>query len=92
MFKNNKDSGGRKPEKKEILINIEPLETRVAVLESGRLDNFHIERQEDNRIVGSIFKGKIQNLEDGLQAAFVDIGLKKNAFIHYWDMIPEDAA
>ena len=42
--------------------------------------------------MGSIFKGRIQNLEDGLQAAFVDIGLKKNAFIHYWDMIPEDSA
>ena len=39
--------------------------------------------KEDKRIVGSVFKGKIQNLEDGLQAAFVDIGLKKNAFIHY---------
>ncbi|MCU0857717.1 MAG: hypothetical protein MUC65_04865, partial [Pontiellaceae bacterium] len=82
--------GSRK--KKEILINIEPLETRVAVLDEGRLDNFHIERSEENRLVGSIFKGKIQNLEDGLQAAFVDIGMQKNAFIHYWDMIPEDAA
>ena len=92
MFKKIKNLAGSKREKKEIIINIEPLETRVAVLEDGKLDNFHIERQADNRIVGSIFKGKIQNLEDGLQAAFVDIGLKKNAFIHYWDMIPEDAA
>jgi ribonuclease G len=92
MFKKMKSMGATKREKKEIIINIESLETRVAVLEDGRLDNFHIERQEDNRIVGSIFKGKIQNLEDGLQAAFVDVGLKKNAFIHYWDMIPEDAA
>ena len=92
MLKKLKVFGAGKREKKEIIINIESLETRVAVLEDGRLDNFHIERKEDNRIVGSIFKGKIQNLEDGLQAAFVDIGLKKNAFIHYWDMIPEDAA
>jgi len=92
MFKRLRKFGGHKREKKEILINIESLETRVAVLEEGRLENFHIERQEDHRIVGSIFKGRIQNLEDGLQAAFVDIGLKKNAFIHYWDMIPEDAA
>ena len=82
--------GSRK--KKEILINIEPLETRVVVLDEGRLDNFHIERSGESRLVGSIFKGKIQNLEDGLQAAFVDIGMQKNAFIHYWDMIPEDAA
>lgn len=83
---------GNDRKKKEILINLEPLETRVAVLDKGKLDNFHIERAEENRLVGSIFKGKIQNLEDGLQAAFVDIGMKKNAFIHYWDMIPEDAA
>lgn len=78
--------------KKEIIINIEPLETRVAILENKKLDNFLLERKEDNRIVGSVFKGKIQNLEDGLQAAFVDIGLKKNAFIHYWDMIVDDAS
>ena len=77
---------------KEIVINIEPLETRVAILENKNLDNFLIERKEDKRIVGSVFKGKIQNLEDGLQAAFVDIGLKKNAFIHYWDMIVDDAS
>lgn len=83
---------GSEPLQKEIIINHEQLETRVAVLEEGKLENFFIERSEEDRLVGSIFKGKIQNLEDGLQAAFVDIGLKKNAFIHYWDMIPEDAA
>ena len=78
--------------KKEIIANIESLETRIAFLEDGKLEDFFVERASDERIVGSIFKGKIQHLEDGLQAAFVDIGLKKNAFIHYWDMIPEDAA
>ncbi|MDD2237465.1 MAG: ribonuclease E/G, partial [Kiritimatiellae bacterium] len=77
---------------KELIINVESLETRVALLEEGRLESFFIERASEDRIVGSIFKGRIQNLEDGLQAAFVDIGMKKNAFIHYWDMIPEDAA
>lgn len=78
--------------KREIIVNVEYLETRVAVLQDGKLEDFFIERPSDERIVGSIFKGRIQNLEDGLQAAFVDIGLKKNAFIHYWDMIPEDTA
>jgi len=77
---------------KQIIINIESLETRVAVLRDGELDNFKIERASKEHIVGSIFKGRVQNLEDGLQAAFVDIGMKKNAFIHYWDMIPEDVA
>jgi ribonuclease G len=78
--------------KKEIIINAESLETRVAVMENGNLEEFFIERNSEERIVGSIFKGKVQNLEDGLQAAFIDIGMKKNAFVHYWDMIPEDAA
>ncbi len=82
----------RKRIKKEIIINAESLETRVAIQEEGKLDDFFIERSSEDRIVGSIFKGRIQNLEDGLQAAFVDIGLKKNAFIHYWDTIPEDTA
>ncbi len=76
----------------EIIINVESLETRVALLEGGVLEAFFIERPTEQHLVGSIFKGRIQNLDDGLQAAFVDIGLKKNAFIHYWDMIPEDAA
>jgi len=85
-------SNKEKKIKKEIIANVESLETRVAFLEDGKLEDFFVERSSDERIVGSIFKGRIQNLEDGLQAAFVDIGLKKNAFIHYWDMIPEDAA
>lgn len=82
----------RKTIKKEIIINCESLETRVAILEEGKLEDFFIERNKEDRVVGSIFKGRIQNLEDGLQAAFIDIGQKKNAFVHYWDLIPEDAA
>ncbi|HMO03276.1 MAG TPA: Rne/Rng family ribonuclease [Kiritimatiellia bacterium] len=80
----------RRKIKKEIVINKESLQSRVVILEEGKLEDFFIERSSEDRIVGSIFKGKIQNLEDGLQAAFIDLGLKKNAFIHYWDMIPED--
>jgi ribonuclease G len=78
--------------KREIVINSEYLETRVSVLENGTLEEFQVEHPTEQRIVGSIFKGRIQNLENELQAAFVDIGLKKNAFLHYWDMIPDDAA
>jgi ribonuclease G len=83
---------GKKSFKREIVINAESLETRVAVLENGKLEEFQVEHPSEERIVGGIYKGVIKNLEDGLQAAFVDIGLKKNAFLHYWDMIPEDAA
>ena len=82
----------KKKVKREIIVNAERLETRVAILEDGHLEEFHVERPSEERIVGGIYKGRIQNLEDGLQAAFIDIGMKKNAFIHYWDMIPEDAA
>ena len=73
---------------KEIVINAESLETRVAILEDGKLEEFNIERTNDERLVGSIFKGKVKNLEDGLKAAFVDIGFEKNAFLHYWDIVP----
>src|ERR1017187_10264548 len=73
---------------RELIINSEPLEKRVALLVDGRLDKFEIERESDNRMVGGIFKGRIKNLDPGLKAAFVDIGYSKNAFLHYWDMIP----
>jgi ribonuclease G len=73
---------------KEVVINAETLETRVAVVEEGRLEEFNIERTSEERLVGSIFKGKVRNLEDGLKAAFVDIGFEKNAFLHYWDIVP----
>ena len=75
--------------KREIVVNVEKLETRVAVMENGRLEEYMVEHPEDERLVGCVFKGRIQNLQDDLQAAFVDIGLKKNAFLHYWDMQPD---
>jgi len=58
------------------------------VMEDGKLEEFTIERTGEERLVGSIFKGKVRNLEDGLKAAFVDIGFEKNAFLHYWDIVP----
>lgn len=73
---------------KEVIINAESLETRVGVLEDGKLEEFTIERTTDERLVGSIFKGRVKNLEDALKAAFVDIGFEKNAFLHYWDIVP----
>ena len=73
---------------KELIINTEALERRVAMMENGILQAFDIERLDKERMVGAIFKGKVQNLEAGLKAAFVDIGQEKNAFLHYWDMLP----
>ncbi|MBR5588313.1 MAG: Rne/Rng family ribonuclease [Kiritimatiellae bacterium] len=80
----------RKSKRREIVVNVEKLETRVAVVENGRVEEFQVEHPMEERLVGCIFKGRIQNLEHDLQAAFVDIGLKKNAFLHYWDMIPDE--
>ena len=71
-----------------ILISREKLETRVALLEEGRLEEYNIERQSDRNIVGGIFKGKVNNIEHGLKAMFVNIGFEKNAFLHFWDAIP----
>jgi ribonuclease G len=76
---------------RELIINSEPLEKRVALLVEGRLEKFEIERESDHRMVGAIYKGRIKNLDPGLKAAFVDIGYTKNAFLHYWDMLPAAA-
>lgn len=73
---------------KELIVNVELLETRVALLEDGRLEELAIERATDDRLVGSIYKGVVRNLEDSIKAAFVDVGFSKNAFLHYWDILP----
>ena len=64
---------------KEILINIDESENRVAVLEDGKLMELYISRED--RLIGSIYKGKVANILPGMQAAFVDIGLERNAFL-----------
>ena len=71
-----------------IVVNVERLERRVALLEDGVLEEYTVEREGDQNIVGGIFKGRVKNIEGGLKAMFVDIGLDKNAFLHFWDAIP----
>ncbi len=68
----------------EILISSDPWENRVAILEDGGLAELYIEREE--RVIGSIFKGKVQNVLPGMGAAFVDIGLGRNAFLYVDDI------
>jgi ribonuclease G len=72
----------------QIVISCEKLERRVALLEDGVLEEYTVERNSDRNIVGSIFKGKVKNIEQGLKAMFVDIGFEKNAFLHFWDALP----
>ncbi|HYA37143.1 MAG TPA: ribonuclease G [Candidatus Methylomirabilis sp.] len=70
----------------EILINVTPQETRVAVVENGVLQEVYIERARSRGIVGNIYKGKVVRILPGMQAAFVDIGLDRTAFLHASDI------
>ena len=78
----------------EILVNVTPRETRVAVVENGMLQELHIERGWRRGVVGNIYKGRVQRVMPGMQAAFVDIGLERTAFLHANDVMraqPADA-
>ena len=79
---------GKKATGIKLVISCEKLEKRVALLENNRLEEYTIERETDRNIVGSIFKGKVRNIEPGIKAMFVDIGFEKNAFLQFWDAIP----
>ncbi|WOH35884.1 ribonuclease G [Thalassotalea fonticola] len=70
----------------ELLINVSPSETRVALIENGTLQEVHIERNLKRGIVGNIYLGKVIRVLPGMQAAFVDIGLDKAAFLHASDI------
>ncbi len=72
----------------KLILSVEKLESRVALLENGRLEEYSVERKNSRNIVGSVYKGKVRNIEMGLKAMFVDIGFEKNAFLHFWDAIP----
>lgn len=67
---------------KEILLNVEPQETRAAIVNEGVLEEFYIERPQDKTIVGNIYKGKIEAVLPSIGAAFVDIGLPKKGFLY----------
>ncbi len=75
---------------KEILINITPQETRVAILENGMLHDLYIERSRSRGLVGNVYKGKVVRVLPGMEAAFVEIGLEKAAFLHVSDVAHKD--
>ncbi len=72
----------------ELLLNVTPSETRVAMIEGGALQEIHVERDARRGIVGNIYKGRVSRVLPGMQAAFVDIGLEKAAFLHASDIVP----
>lgn len=71
----------------EVLVNVTPQETRVAFLENGVLQEVAIERTRSRGLVGNIYKGKVSRVLPGMEAAFVDIGLEKAAFLHASDVV-----
>lgn len=75
---------------KQILINSEPKEKRVAVIKEGRLEAYYVERPGYRQIVGNIYKGKVSAVVPGLAAAFVDIGYEKNGFLYAGDVASQD--
>ncbi len=81
---------GRPRVKREILINGSQRETRVAILEDDRLVELLIDRPDHRRTVGDIYLGKVEAVLPGIQAAFVDIGLEKSAFLHASDLLEPD--
>src|SRR5438477_6966373 len=79
--------------KREILINANPRETRVAIIEDDQLVELLVDRPEARRMVGDIYLGRVEAVLPGIQAAFVDIGTEKSAFLHASDLVfPDDDA
>ncbi|RLD22498.1 MAG: ribonuclease E/G [Bacteroidetes bacterium] len=74
---------------KELIINATPTTVDIALLEDGRLVELHQQRSQSNFSVGDIFLGRVRKLMPGLNAAFVDIGHRKDAFLHYTDLGPK---
>jgi ribonuclease G len=72
---------------KEILVNIANRETRIAVLDDKLLVELRVERED--LVVGNIYKGRVENVLPGMDAAFLDIGLERNAFLYVADLLPE---
>ncbi|KPL01606.1 MAG: hypothetical protein AMJ90_07470 [candidate division Zixibacteria bacterium SM23_73_2] len=71
---------------RDIIINFSPFETRLAILEEDKLVELWVERPENERMVGDIYKGEVKAVFPGMQAAFIDIGTEKNAFLHLSDI------
>jgi ribonuclease G len=72
--------------RKEILVNCSEYETRIAIIEDSRLMELYVERPQSERLAGNIYKGRIKTVLPGMQAAFIDIGYDKAAFLHASDI------
>src|SRR5271169_5379632 len=73
----------------DILINITPQETRVAIMMQGAVQELHIERAANRGLVGNIYVGRVARVLPGMQSAFIDVGLERAAFLHIADIWEE---
>lgn len=71
----------------EIVVNVHPMEKRVAVLEDNKLVELFVERKDKQNVVGNIYKGTVKDVLPGMGAAFIEIGLERTAFLHYSDIV-----
>jgi ribonuclease G len=76
----------------KMLVESDPYETRIAVLEEDRLAEIHLERNHHRGVVGNVYKGRVTRVLPGMQAAFVDVGLGRDAFLYVADVLPESHA
>ena len=77
-------------QKEEILVNVTPREVRAALLENGILQDVYIERASRRGLISNIYKGRVSRVLPGMQAAFIDIGLERTAFLHASDIVRRD--
>src|ERR687896_128360 len=76
---------------KEMIVSVNGREKKIAILENGRVTEFYIERGEEHQgIVGNIYKGRVMRVLPGMQSAFVDIGLERDAFLYVSDFFDEE--
>src|SRR5437667_11265989 len=72
----------------KLILSVETLESRVALLENGRLEEYSVERKDSRNIGCSVDKGKVRDIEMGLKAMYVEIGFETNAFLHFLNALP----
>src|ERR1700741_415668 len=76
---------------KEMIVSVNGREKKIAILDNGRVTEFYIERGEENSgVVGNVYKGRVMRVLPGMQSAFVDIGLERDAFLYVSDFFDEE--
>src|SRR5881396_2759874 len=77
---------------KEMIVSVNGREKKIAILDNGKVAEFYIERGEENTgVAGNVYKGRVMRVLPGMQSAFVDIGLERDAFLYVTDFFDEEA-